>query len=78
MAGCRARAPGLIAGPPSSPPQHPLQVVLVELCRERQPILTADKIREPSLSEVVTEIRTGCATPFQGVYSWWVPLGGGR
>ena len=48
----------------------PRQVVLIELCAERKPILTVDKIQEPSLSEVVAEIRSGRATPFQGVYSW--------
>ncbi|KAI7842710.1 hypothetical protein COHA_003641 [Chlorella ohadii] len=46
------------------------QVVLVELCSERKPILTADKIKEPSLAEVLNEIRAGRATPFQGIYSW--------
>ncbi|PSC74860.1 traB domain-containing -like [Micractinium conductrix] len=46
------------------------QVVLIELCSERRPVLSLDKIREPSLGEVVTEIRTGRATPFQAVYSW--------
>lgn len=94
------------------------QVVLVELCAERRPILSADKasgrptadclrhvtaclpalswlvgvrsglstdtavlfpllrssgppqVREPSLTEVLNEIRRGRATPFQGVYSW--------
>ena len=48
----------------------PCQVVLIELCAERKPILTVDKIQEPSLSEVVAEIRSGRATPFQGIYSW--------
>mgnify|MGYP001810046969 CR=1 FL=1 len=52
-----------------SPPLQ-AQVVLIELCSERRPVLSLDKIREPSLGEVVTEIRTGRATPFQAVYSW--------
>lgn len=47
-----------------------LQVVVVELCAERKPILTADKLREPTLTEVLTEIRAGRASPFQGIYSW--------
>jgi len=47
-------------------------VVLIELCSERKPVLTLDKVREPSLTEVMHEIRTGRATPFQAVYSWWV------
>lgn len=42
----------------------------MELCSERKPILTADKIKEPSLAEVLNEIRAGRATPFQGIYSW--------
>ncbi|KAI3429519.1 hypothetical protein D9Q98_005608 [Chlorella vulgaris] len=46
------------------------QVVLLELCAERRPVLTADKLRQPSLSEVMTEIRTGRTSPFQGIYSW--------
>ncbi|EFN60022.1 hypothetical protein CHLNCDRAFT_59535 [Chlorella variabilis] len=46
------------------------QVVVVELCAERKPILTADKLREPTLTEVLTEIRAGRASPFQGIYSW--------
>jgi hypothetical protein len=45
-------------------------VVLIELCAERKPILTADKIRQPSLPEVLGEIRAGRVSPFQGVYSW--------
>ena len=58
--------------PPAAacPPARPHQVVLIELCAERRPILTADKIQEPSLSQVVAEIRSGRATPFQGIYSW--------
>lgn len=55
-------------------PRIASQVVLVELCSERKPILTADKVREPSLSEVLAEIRAGRATPFQGVYSWCARL----
>jgi len=81
-------------------------LVMVELCSERQPILQVDKIKvynlhvilvisilsrhtnrfshstkatyqlpllfsqEPSLSEVLSEIRSGRATPFQAIYSW--------
>lgn len=58
---------------PASLPLSPTtvaQVVLIELCAERKPILTADKIRQPSLPEVLGEIRAGRVSPFQGVYSW--------
>lgn len=46
------------------------EVVLVELCVERKPILTMEKVKEPSLSEVWSEVSAGRATPFQGIYSW--------
>ncbi|KAL4427745.1 hypothetical protein ABPG75_001834 [Micractinium tetrahymenae] len=46
------------------------QVVLIELCSERKPVLTLDKLREPSLGEALAEIRSGRATPFQAIYSW--------
>eukprot|EP00887_Chlorella_sp_A99_P003169 scaffold9.g3169.t1 len=45
-------------------------IVMVELCIERKPVLSLEKLREPSLSEVLTEIRSGQVTPFQGIYSW--------
>jgi hypothetical protein len=56
--------------PPTTAARSCLQVVLLELCAERRPVLTADKLRQPSLSEVMTEIRTGRTSPFQGIYSW--------
>lgn len=45
-------------------------VVLLEVCLERQNILTEFKLKEPSFSEVIAEIRSGRATPFQAVYGW--------
>jgi pheromone shutdown protein TraB len=45
-------------------------VVMLELCLERQPILSGFKLKEPSLSEVLAEIRSGRATPFQATYGW--------
>lgn len=46
------------------------EVVMVELCVERKPILSMEKVKEPALGEVLGEIRRGRATPFQGIYSW--------
>lgn len=46
-------------------------LVFVELCPERQPILQMqNKAKEPALSEVLADIRSGRTSPFQGIYSW--------
>ena len=52
-------------------------LVLVELCPERQALLstprtnsTAPTPKEPSLLEILAEIKAGRVTPFQGIYSW--------
>ncbi|KAL4531088.1 hypothetical protein Ndes2526B_g04753 [Nannochloris sp. 'desiccata'] len=47
------------------------ELVLVELCNERQAILTLEKRTEQiPLSAILTEIRTGRTSAFQGIYSW--------
>lgn len=45
-------------------------VVFVELCAERQAVLHVEKIKEPSLSEVLVSIQSGQVTPFQAIYGW--------
>lgn len=45
-------------------------IVMLELCIERQPILSVEKLRQISLLEVLEEIHSGKATPFQAFYSW--------
>lgn len=45
-------------------------LIMVELCPERQSILTMKDLQEPSISEVISQIRSGKSTPFQAIYSW--------
>eukprot|EP00890_Picochlorum_soloecismus_P002791 jgi/Picsp_1/3512/NSC_06350-R1_protein len=51
------------------------EVVVIELCSERQGMLHVDRIKEsecPTLGHALSEIRQGKATPFQAIYSWLI------
>lgn len=53
------------------------QFVFLELCKERAAMLGPSvTVRAPTWGEAAALVRSGKATPFAILYSWWVALVG--